>query len=312
MKRYIGIDGGGTHSSAVAATADGHILARASGSGLNYLNDGLEICVRRFAEIVSKLLSSEDDGSTVTVSAGLAALDGPASPEILSAFQAALPTGCRLILDSDLAIALAGHTRGKPGLMAVCGTGSMVLVRNEAGQEQTAGGWGWKIGDPGSGFMLAREGLFRGFFRLNTEKKETPLLKAALTFFSAPDSQSLIPILYAPEVNAAGLAGFGAEVVRLAERGDPDAQEILSRQMEQLSCLAASLLRSAPEAASCVGLFGGVFQHSDLARSLFSKALSVNWPGVRPGLPEYPPALGAIILAMLQDGVPSDALPAFK
>ncbi len=307
---YIGVDGGGTHTSAVCVQPDGHILSHAAGPGLNFCNDGLETCVGRFGEILASLLPSGQTGQVV-VCAGLAALDDSAPPEILSAFQAVLPSGCRLMLESDLTVALAGLTLGRPGLMAVCGTGSMVMVRNAHGQERAAGGWGWKIGDPGSGYMLAREGLFRALWRLETERLETPLLKAAFSFCSVSDSRSLLAALYPPGTGVDTLAAFGAEVVRLAEKGDPDALEILTRQMEGLSALAAPLLDSAQEAADRVGLYGGVFQHSALARSLFSEKLSARFPGIRPVLPEYPPALGAVILAMLRDGVPSGRLPAF-
>ena len=307
---YIGVDGGGTHTSAVSVRPDGRILARAAGSGLNFCNDGLDTCVSRFGEILARLLPA-GPACRIVVCAGLAALDGPAPPDILSAFQAALPPGCRLILESDLTVALAGLTLGRPGLMAVCGTGSMVMVRNAAGQEQAAGGWGWKIGDPGSGYMLAREGLFRALWRLETEKRETPLLTAAFSFSSVPDSRSLLTALYPPGSGVDTLAAFGAEVVRLAEEGDPDALDILTRQMQEISALAASLLKSVPEAKDRVGLYGGVFQHSALARSLFSEALSARIPEVCPCLPEYPPVLGAVILAMLREGLLSGSLPAF-
>ena len=302
---YIGMDGGGTHTTAVAAAPDGHVLSRASGPGLNWLNDGLDACVRRFGDLVSSLLEQvkeREDGSSLTVCAGLAALDGPADPEVLAAFQSVLPPGSRLILESDLSVALAGLTSGKPGLIAVCGTGSMVLCRNNAGRELSAGGWGWKVGDPGSGYMLAREGLFQGLFRLQTEGRETPLLQAALSYFSVPDAQAMIPALYATDRDTAALAAFGAEVLRLADQGATDAHGILSRQMEQLALLAASLLASTPEAAGCVGLFGGVFQHSELARSLFSEALAARCPGVYPHILQTPPAVGAVILAMQREG----------
>ena len=44
----------------------------------------------------------------VVVSAGLAALDGPADADILGAFRARLPGGCTLHLTSDALIALMG------------------------------------------------------------------------------------------------------------------------------------------------------------------------------------------------------------
>jgi len=306
---YIGIDGGGTHSSAVAVRPDGRILSRAAGPGLNYLNIGLEACLARFSALIRPLLPADPDESVV-ICAGLAALDGPAAPDILEAFRSAVPSGVRLLLNSDLAVALAGLTRGEPGLMAVCGTGSMTLVRSASGEERVAGGWGWKLGDPGSGYSLAREGLSHALFRLETEGIETPLLAAARTYFSLEDPRALANSFYASEAGPDALAAFGAEVVHLAEQGDPEALEILTRQMDQFSALSAALLQAVPEARAHVGLYGGVFQHSALARSLFSRALWNRCPDTVPVLPDHPPALGAVILAMLQEGIASD-LPYF-
>ena len=307
---YIGIDGGGTHTTALAVRPDGRITGRAEGPGLNYLNDGLACCVRRFRGITERLTAGRE-GARGTVCAGLAALDEPAEPEILSAFQSALPAGWRLMLESDLSVALAGFSLGKPGLMAVCGTGSMVLARDRQGRERTAGGWGWKVGDPGSGYTLAREGLARALFRREAEGRDSPLLAAALSYFGAADARGLIDPLYRPGAGPDVLAAFGAEVARLAEGGDLDAGEILREQMRRLAVLAAALLADVPEAGERIGLYGGLFQHSAAARSLFTVSLRAHRADAAPKLTERPPALGAVILAMLREGIHPDQLPDF-
>ena len=307
---FIGIDGGGSHSTAAAVCPDGSILGRAEGPGLNYLNDGLETCVRRFGELLRQFPSLEI--GNVVVCGGLAALDGPAPGSILEAFQSVLPPNCRLILESDLSVALAGHTLGRPGLMAVCGTGSMALARDCSGREICAGGWGWKIGDPGSGYSLAREGLFRAAFRAETEGRKTPLLTAALRFFDAPDLRSLIAPLYAPGRGPDALAAFGAEVARLAGEDDPDAFGILTAQMDQFAALCASLLNTIPAAIGHVGLSGGLFVHSPLACALFTEALLARCPGAKTGPVKQPPALGAVILGMLRSGISPSNIPVFK
>ena len=302
---YIGIDGGGSRSTVLAADPEGNGLTETRGPGLNYLNDGLDLCVRRFGEMVRRAVPDGFAGAG-TVCAGLAALDGPADREIQAAFQSALPPSFRLILRSDLSAALAGHTLGGPGMAAVCGTGSMALVRDREGRERAAGGWGRKIGDPGGGTALAQEGLFRALYLYEAEGRRTPLLLAALRFFSRARPRDLLQPLYAPDFGTDDLAAFGAEVVRLAEQEDPEAGNILERQMICLASLAAALLRDAPEAASAVGLYGGLFQHSPLARRLFSEALLERIPESVTGLCARPPAAGAVCLAMMEEGVSTE------
>ena len=78
--------------------------------------------------------------------------------------------------------------------------------------------------------------------------------------------------------------------------------QLQSVKLCQFADLSAALLEKVPEAKPKVGLYGGVFQHSELAVKLFSEALEKRCPGVRTGLPERPPEIGAVILAMIRDG----------
>ena len=55
MGLFIGIDGGGTHSTAAAAWPDGRIAAVTEGQGLNYHNVGVEPVRLRLEEMVRKL-----------------------------------------------------------------------------------------------------------------------------------------------------------------------------------------------------------------------------------------------------------------
>ena len=105
MRLYIGMDGGGTRTTAVAVREDGTLAGSAQGGGLNYLQDGLETCLGRFEQLARELMGNTPP-EDVVVSAGLAALDGPANADILRAFRARLPVGCTLHLTSDALIAL--------------------------------------------------------------------------------------------------------------------------------------------------------------------------------------------------------------
>ncbi len=307
---YIGIDGGGTHTTAQAVRADGAILATAHGEGLNYLNDGLNTCIGRFRRLTEGFLSALPAGPKA-VCAGLAALDGPADSDVLSAFQKVLPPDCPLYLTSDLYIALMGHTAGRPGLMAVCGTGSMLLALDQAGGEHVSGGWGYKLHDAASGYALARRALIASLDTWEETGLELPLLRAALAYFGAESPRGLIVPLYAKDCGTDRLAGFGARVVQLAENGDREALAILKEETDKLSTQAARLLGRVPEAYR-VGLYGGVFSHSLLARSLFTEHLRALCPQARVSPAQYPPTLGAVIHLMRTSGVSPDELPEFK
>ena len=50
-------------------------------------------------------------------------------------------------------------TAGAPGLVLHAGTGSFVAARTADGATHYAGGLGWKLGDPGSGYDIGRRAV---------------------------------------------------------------------------------------------------------------------------------------------------------
>ena len=301
----IGIDGGGTHSTAVAAYPDGRNAAVAKGGGLNFHNIGVE-AVRSHLEAMVRELCQKTGCRAEKVCVGMAALDAPADEATTALFTGIL-TADQLDLQSDAYIALQGFTQGKPGVIVICGTGSMLLMLDGEGKQHAAGGWGYLLGDAGSGYTLAREGLLAAIDYAEGLASETPLLADAMDYFDAETPRGLIDRIYAPEMTQARLAGFARYVLQWASEENPVACGILAYNMKRLARLAARLIDNAPDAAR-VGLYGGIFCHSELARSYFARALEELSPKASVSLPEYPPELGALIHLFHQKGTLHDSV----
>lgn len=299
----IGIDGGGTHSTAVAAYPDGRIAAVTEGGGLNFHNSGVET-VRQRLEAMVEDLCRKTGCEAERICVGMSALDAPADEATTALFTGAL-NARQLDLQSDAYIALMGLTQGKPGVIVICGTGSMLLMLDSEGKQHAAGGWGYLLGDAGSGYTLAKEGLLAAIDAFEGIGPETPLLTDSLAYFGADTPRGLIDRIYAPEATTAWIAGFARHVLARAGDGHEAAVNILRRNMERLARSAAQLIAAAPEAAR-VGLYGGVFGHSELARSLFTQALQRFSPGAEVCTLGYPPELGALIHLFRQRGTLTD------
>ena len=302
-KLLIGIDGGGTHSTAVAAYPDGRIAAVAEGGGLNFHNSGVEAVRQRLEAMVDDLCHQTGcDAETICV--GMSALDAPADEATTALFTGRL-TAQQLDLQSDAYIALMGFTLGQPGVIVICGTGSMLLMLDGQGRQIAAGGWGSLLGDAGSGYTLAREGLLAVIDASEGTGPATPLTEDALSYFNVQFPRGLIDRVYDPASTPDKLAGFARHVLCRAHAGDPVARDILQRNMHRLANTAAHLIASTPEAAK-IGLYGGIFQHSELAVSLFTQAVQSLAPQAEICRLEYPPELGALIHLLQKRGMLND------
>ena len=296
----IGIDGGGTHSTAVAAWPDGRIAAVAHGGGMNFHNVGVDTVRARLEALVAELC--EKAGAPAEkICVGMSALDGPADEKTLGQFAQGSLSRAQLDLQSDAYIALMGLTQGQPGVIVICGTGSMLLLVDSRGAQHPGGGWGYLLGDAGSGYTLARAGLMAAIDCAEGVGEATPLVEDAKAFFRVENLRGLIDVIYAPDFTPDRLAGFARCVLARAAEGDGVACDILSTNMARLARLADTMIARHPEAAR-VGLYGGIFAHSPEARSLFTERLTALNPDVQVCAPEYPPELGAIIHLLERKG----------
>lgn len=300
----IGIDGGGTHSTAAAAWPDGRIAAVAYGGGLNYHHAGIETVRERMEDMVAQLCE-KTGAKHPLICVGMSALDAPADEETLARFTAGRFESGQLDLQSDAYAALMGFTRGEPGMIVICGTGSMLLLLDEDGRQHVSGGWGYLLADEGSSYTLAREALLAVIDESEGMGEKTILTRHALDYFGVSTPRMIIDRIYAPDFTPDRLAGFARHVLMEAENGEPVACAILRRTMPRLAAQAAQLMKKAPDAHR-VGLYGGVFMHSSAARACFTDTLCRLAPNAQICPLDYPPELGAIIHLMRKEGLLCD------
>jgi len=300
----IGIDGGGTHSTAAAAWPDGRFAGIALGSGLNYHHIGIDAVRCRLEDMVSDLCR-RTGAKHPLVCVGMSALDGPADAETHARFCSGALSPDQLDLQSDAFAALMGFTRGQPGMIVICGTGSMLLLLDETGKQHVSGGWGYLLADAGSGYTLAREALLAVIDESEGLGAPTSLTKLALEYFGVDSPRKIIDKVYAPEFTPDRLAGFAKHVLIEAEAGDAVAAGVVRSTMPKLAALAAQLLKKAP-GADRVGLYGGIFAHSKAARDCFINTLAALAPQAKICSFDYPPELGAILHLMRREGILSD------
>ncbi|MFN3954359.1 MAG: BadF/BadG/BcrA/BcrD ATPase family protein [Pararhodobacter sp.] len=162
MRICLGIDGGGSGCRARAQLADGRVTADFSGGPANVYSDpdtaiaNITTLARRTLKAACEMLGAEDTGVTVSAALGLAgASELGAAPRLRAALGFA-----QIEVTGDVEAALSGAFHDKDGIIAAIGTGS-VYGGQSGGQMRRRGGYGFILGDEGSGAWMGRAALQR-------------------------------------------------------------------------------------------------------------------------------------------------------
>jgi N-acetylglucosamine kinase-like BadF-type ATPase len=243
----LAVDGGGTTTQALVADLEGRVLGRGVGPGSNHHRVGPDRFHQALTTAIEAALREATgvppDGNGngwskapfAAACFGLAGVDRLEDEELVArwARQQGLNAPFRVVNDSELILA-AGTPEGW-GVALVSGTGSVCLGRHQDGRSARVGGWGYLLGDEGSGYQVALRAL-----RLATQtadgRAEAPeLLQAVLRHWSLPNPAALIAHVHAPAMTQADIAGLAAQVLELAAQGDAAAGAIVDEAARDLA-----------------------------------------------------------------------------
>ena len=154
----IGADVGG--SKTAVGVSDGlTILARAEGPGAAVRPGRAMVSASVIAEVVRRALAGAGrlSGDVLYVGAAGAGRE-PEREELRKALRGEnLATA--VVVSTDIEIALAAVFDDGPGIVVSAGTGSVAVGRDRAGTRHRIGGYGWQMGDEGSGYAVGRAAL---------------------------------------------------------------------------------------------------------------------------------------------------------
>jgi N-acetylglucosamine kinase len=209
----------------------------------------------------------------------------------------------RVFVTTDARIALAGATPGgpdEPGVVLIAGTGAIAFGRGAGGAEARAGGWGPLLGDEGSGYAIARQGLAAVVRELDGRGPQTRI--RTLLFESERNIHTLEELLakiYRSEGGAGDVAAYFPLVLSAAKGGDAEARRILGEAGRELALAAITVIRKLRLEAEAfpVATVGGVFAAGELLLGPLAAEVHAVAPGARVGPPAYPPEIGAIRMA---------------
>ena len=238
----VGIDAGGTSTRAVAVDPAGAIVGRGSAGGANPNSNGLDTAAANVASAVGAALGGRACAGVVLGMAGSSKL--LADPAALGAFTAALAgvgAPAPLVI-SDAEVAFASGAVEADGTVLIAGTGSIAMRIAGHRRAETAGGYGWLLGDEGSAFWLGREAVRSTLDALARGAAPSPFHTAVLAQAGANAFGELITVVNThPPIELARYAPLVS-----AHADDPAAADIIDRAAHHLACLAERVHRGGP------------------------------------------------------------------
>lgn len=312
MRLFCGVDGGGTRTRAAVADARGRLLGYGASTASNPKAVGLDGAVHAIEEAVRHAVAGVDVGTAdVQFFFGLAGVrtthDGAAVAGVLAEpLQRMGFASCQTTMGGDIQNALAGALGGEPGVVLIVGTGSAAYGRNAAGAARQAGGWGWFIDDPGSGYWLGYQAM-RAAARSNDGRgPKTELEEAVRQFLRVKTLHEMPNIIYNPHFSRERVAELAPIIFQAAGEGDAVAQAILDKGFHELALMVTTVARELGMHGAKAAAVGGVAESGKIFQAHLGAALRSQLPGMRLVPPRVSPVAGSVVLAMQQAGVTLD------
>jgi N-acetylglucosamine kinase-like BadF-type ATPase len=287
MRYAIGVEGGGTKSRAVALGLNRKIIARTQGRGMNLqtleemvLRERLSGLVDRFAPL----------GKAEGICVGMAGCDRGQDKRRLALILKELFPGTPCRVESDARIGLYAAFGEAPGILLIAGTGSAAIGQDGKGRIRRAGGWGYLLGDEGSGYALGREAI-----RACLSGRKTGMAALIQRTLKLKDREAVIPWVYSRSDAPSEIAQLAPLVFEAARKKDPAALEIVQAAASSLCDLGYDLAERLSLAHPKLAFGGGLLSHpTPLRRRL--KELFGN--KVRVVRPLHPAPVGAALMGL--------------
>jgi glucosamine kinase len=295
----LGIDVGGTSTVCLLANEEGTVMAEARDAGANLQRVG-ELALEKVLHRVMEAALAGQPMMPSAICLGIAGVDRVDDQSVVRGIMDRIGYKAAILIVNDALIALQAGVGDGPGIVVVSGTGSIAYGRNARGEAARAGGWGYVLGDEGSGYWIGRLALRAVVRHADGRGRETSLTPLLLGHFGLTRTTELVHQVYHEDLAPGAIGALARYVQQARDDGDLVAAEILDHAGEELVTAAAAVMKRLGmdrESFSFV-LGGGVFH----AVPWLCNQLKVLLPSLasdsRTILLEKDPALGAVQLAL--------------
>jgi N-acetylglucosamine kinase-like BadF-type ATPase len=293
----IAIDGGGTKTIAILANEKGEVLGKRKTGLSNYQIIGKENFKKLIVGLVDDFIKcyhiKKSDVSKISLGLAGAGRENE-KKEIIEILER---IGFDSIVENDAVIALIGALGGKPGVVIISGTGSIAVGKNEKNEIARAGGWGYILGDEGSGFYIGKNALIYALKEYDGRGEKTILTELIKERLKISNIEKVIPMVYSGELTRVDISDMARFVFEASEKKDKIANIILNNAGRELGLLAYAVIKKLKfkSEAIDIGLVGGIFKQKEYLLKSIKSAIPYN-VNFKP--PRFPPVIGAFLMGL--------------
>jgi N-acetylglucosamine kinase len=299
----LGLDGGGTRTRCVIVSSSGHILARGSGGPSNPLTAEMDNAVNSIETAIKDASRQCGINGFRSSVMGIAGTERTSTIDDFTSRLQSRDLG-ELCIISDAKIALSGATGYRSGVVVISGTGSIAYGENDKGETARAGGWGWRLGDEGSGFQIGNKALIASLRDYDGRGPQTLLTGKILEIFELKSQDELVDLIYKQNLGNEEIASLSSVVGNIAMQGDEVALKILEDAGIELSVAATAVINRLRLSGNFpIALVGGVFRIGSTIKAPLERSLRKTAPDCEILEPRFPPEVGAALIALKNVGV---------
>ncbi len=295
---------GGTKTAAAIVNERGVVLGQGIGTSGNINFVTREQAEQSFRDAIG---AARDMAGLDTLKTEINIIGIEPEPDVLHPVITEL-TGCdRILHKKEGECSLVGGLVSPVGISLIAGTGSVGWGRNAAGRTHMTGCWGI-IGDEGSAYDMARQGVNAAFWAEDGRGPQTKLLDNLCAHFGVKVMRDAVTTIYQnPDVRK-NFAALSRLVMRTADEGDPVAKDIIQNCAEQLALLvttAARVLEMDGEPYR-VAATGGLVSRGGPFFEMVRREIKGTHPQAELERPKFEPVIGAALIGLQELGIAWD------
>ncbi|MDZ7359277.1 MAG: hypothetical protein ONB46_00935 [candidate division KSB1 bacterium] len=302
-KYFLGFDGGGTNLRGCLINESGDVLAVAAHPPASFPKLGGKIS-EPVAVLARELQNRAGLSSATIFAAGFCStgVGRPADREMVELALNQKRLAQKIIAESDALAALTGAFGGGPGIIVIAGTGVICFGRAPNGEIIRVGGWGYLLGDEGSGFAVAQSALIAALKDWDGRGPKTRLRPIFEKYFNVAAIDLIISQIYSPDFDRGKFAELAPLVFDAADHGDLVAQDIIRNTGRcHGHLIRAAVQRGQWQTPIPLALIGNLFHRRDVLLPGLWEVLPEKDFDVR--APRFEPVIGAALLAMMAAGM---------